>query len=123
MPDEPITSAASGSDGGAGVPDSPGTAMPPDSMSDIDVLNQPDSPPEPGVVTEKPPISADTKPEAGAAEEINLSALEEGQPQWLAKVTDPAAKAEVEKLLAYHKAVSDKFKDEADLAEFFKDLP
>jgi hypothetical protein len=57
------------------------------------------------------------------AGEVDLSALEEGQPEWLAKVTDPAVKTEVEKLLALQKAFAERFKDADDLAAFFKDLP
>lgn len=73
--------------------------------------------------------SADTqvadgaKAEETASPEIDLSALEEGQPEWLAKVTDPAVKTEIEKLLADQAKFSDKFKDAADLEEFFKELP
>lgn len=42
-----------------------------------------------------PVVEADAQP----TEEINLAALETGRPEWLAKVTDPAVKAEIEKLL------------------------
>src|SRR5579862_3522950 len=59
----------------------------------------------------------------GTEEEVNLAALEEGQPEWLAKVTDEAAKSEVTKLLELNKAFSARFKDVADLESFFKELP
>jgi hypothetical protein len=61
--------------------------------------------------------------EAPAAEDVNLAALEEGQPEWLAKVTDPAARAEVEKLLAHKDALQDWFKDDAERDAFLKELP
>lgn len=74
--------------------------------------------------TKLPETAAETKPaEEAAPADIDLSALEDGQPEWLAKVADPAVKAEVEKLLELQKAFSDKFKDAADLDAFFKDLP
>jgi hypothetical protein len=67
--------------------------------------------------------AVDAKAAEGAKDEINLSALEPGQPEWLGNVTDPAAKAEIQKLLDYQKAVSARFKDQAELDAFFKDLP
>ena len=71
---------------------------------------------------EKVPSGAPKEADA-PAEDINLAALEEGQPEWLGKVTDPAAKAEIDKLIARDKKFAEKFKDEADLDEFFKELP
>ena len=61
--------------------------------------------------------------EGAAAEDINLAALEDGQPEWLGKIADPAVKGEVEKLLAIQKAFSERFKDAEDLNSFFKELP
>ncbi len=63
------------------------------------------------------------KADETGAEEINLAALEEGQPEWFAKITDEGAKTEVQKLLDANKAFGEKFKDAADLDAFFKDLP
>jgi hypothetical protein len=60
---------------------------------------------------------------AAATEEVNLAALEEGQPEWLGKITDEAARGEVTKLLDLQKAFGARFKDAADLEGFFKDLP
>ena len=59
----------------------------------------------------------------GTPEEVNLAALEEGQPEWLTKVTDEAARGEVTKLLELNKAFGTRFKDVADLEAFFKDIP
>ena len=118
MPDEAVGTPAAAPASGGGVSD--GSAIPPASVSDTEFLNQPDAPAEGAQAAAEGSAAPATEP---ASEEINLSALEEGQPQWLAKVTDPAAKAEVEKLLAYHKAFSERFKDPEELESFFKDLP
>lgn len=68
--------------------------------------------------------SKDTATQDAATEnEINLAALEEGQPEWLGKIADQAALAEVTKLLDLQKAFGQRFKDAADLEGFFKDLP
>jgi hypothetical protein len=61
--------------------------------------------------------------EEGKSKEINLSALEEGQPEWLGKVTDEAAKGEIQKLLDFQKKFTERFKDAEDLDAFFKELP
>ena len=106
-----------GGDAGAGGGSGSGSGIPPSSVSDTEFLNQPDKTAEAGAA------AADAAGSEAKPEEINLSALEEGQPEWLAKVTDPAVRTEVEKLLASQKAFSDKFKDAADLDEFFKELP
>lgn len=57
--------------------------------------------------------------------DINLAALDAGRPEWLAKVTDPAAKGEIEKILDKNAQFDSafKFKDDADREQFFKDLP
>ncbi len=107
--------AATGSGTGAG---SGGSAAP--AQSDEQFLSTPAAAPETTAAETKP---AEKTAEEAAPEEINLSALEEGQPEWLAKVTDPAVKAEVQKLLDYQKSFSAKFKDAADLDAFFKELP
>src|SRR5207237_10685531 len=101
MPDEPVGTPAAAPAGAGG--DSGGSAIPPASVSDTDFLNQPDASAEAGATAAGPSAGSGTEP--AASEEINLAALEEGQPQWLAKVTDPAAKAEVGKLLAYPKDI------------------
>jgi hypothetical protein len=126
MPDEPIAAPAGGAGGGDGggssAPSVP--AAPAANVSDTEFLNQPDTSTTDQAGVDAAAKTGEPKPaEPAAPEEINLSALEEGQPEWLAKVTDPAARTEVEKLLAVQKAFSDKFKDAADLDAFFKDLP
>lgn len=63
------------------------------------------------------------QPAAAEGEEFNLAELEPGQPEWMAKVTDPAAKAEILKVLNFQKAASSLFKDQADLEAFVKDYP
>lgn len=55
--------------------------------------------------------------------EINLDALKEAQPEWLAKVTDESAKAEIAKLLGVSDKFSKFFKDDADYDGFLKELP
>jgi len=125
MLDEPVVSATPDSGGaGSGSPSGAGSGslIPPASISDTEFLNQPDKGSEAGATAADGSAGSEVKPEPGA-EEINLSALEEGQPEWLGKVTDPAARTEVEKLLASQKAFSERFKDAADLEEFFKELP
>lgn len=61
--------------------------------------------------------------EAPDQQEINFDALEESAPEWLAKVSDKGALAEVQKLLDLKKAFDARFKDSADLESFFADLP
>lgn len=117
---------------GAGAPATPsgdsGAAMSAADIAapggDIAYLEQAPAPEQAPAETKPPETSTEEKPaEEAAPEEINLSALEEGQPEWLAKVTDPDVKAEVGKLLEMQRAFSEKFKDAADLDAFFKDLP
>lgn len=127
--------AAGGSSGGAGggssSPGVGGTSMTEAQISapggDIAFLNaEPEAPKDKGTAdsqtTDGKSADAAKSGEEGT-EEVNLSALEEGQPEWLAKVTDPAAKAEVEKLLGLNKQFLEHFKDGEDLANFFKELP
>lgn len=108
-----------GGSGGSGG----GAAAPP--VSDEQFLEQ--AHPQQAEGTDAAKAAADkAAADAKAAEpkdEINLSALEPGQPEWLAKVTDEAAKTEIGKLLEFQKAVNTRFKDTADLEKFFADLP
>lgn len=115
--------AAGGADSGAGAGSGGNGAADISSLSDGEVLERASL----ETTDAGAALPADTGKEAGkeAATEtdVNLAALEEGQPEWLAKVTDQAAKDEIGKLLARDKKFTEKFKDEADLEEFFKDLP
>jgi hypothetical protein len=133
VPDEPVGGAGAGagsgggSGGGSSSPGVGGTSMTEAQVSapggDVDFLNAPQAEPA------KTDDAAATKTDAAKAaeetgtEEVNLAALEEGQPEWLAKITDEGAKTEVKKLLDAQKAFSEKFKDVADLESFFKELP
>src|SRR5271165_5830448 len=66
------------------------------SQTDVEFLSTP-------AATETAPKTTETAPAEktdAAPKEINLSALEEKQPEWLSKVTDEGAKAEIAKLLA-----------------------
>ena len=113
-----------GAGGGAAAPDL-------SKMSDTEALDSTIGQPLESVgegLGSKEAVPSGEKPaegakEAGAEEEINLAALEEGTPEWLAKVTDPAVKTEVQKLLDLQKAFSARFKDAEDLESFFGELP
>jgi hypothetical protein len=129
MPDEVAAggAGAAGAGGGAPSPGVGGSGMSAAEIAapggDVAFLEKP-APEQAPAETKPPEVQEETKPaEEAAPEEVDLTSLEEGQPEWLAKVSDPAAKAEVEKLLAAQKAFSEHFKDAADLEAFFKDLP
>jgi len=132
MPDEVNVGAAtgsgsgdSGSTAGSSTPGSSSGGSSAAPVSDEQFLSA--AHPAPAETTEaakEAPKTDSTGADASkSAEEINLSALEPGQPEWLGKVTDAAAKAEIQKLLDYQKAVSARFKDQAELDAFFKELP
>lgn len=110
--------------GGGGAPAGGGSpAAAPQSDTEFLAAAHPQAA-EPAKAAEGAPAAGTEAAKAGEPkEEINLAALEPGQPEWLAKVADPAAKAEIQKLLDYQKAVSERFKDQAELDAFFKDLP
>ncbi len=96
-----------GAGGGSGAP-----------MSDDQILS---------TLAEKPSGAAPdgaAKPEgAEATPEINLDAPAEKQPEWLSKVTDESAKAEIAKLLSAQEKFSKLFKDDADYDGFLKEMP
>ncbi len=127
---EPVAAADGGGDAGGGGAaaggGSPaggsggGAASAP--QSDVDFLSAPDAAAQPDKGAETAAAEKVAAKEGdAAAEEINLSALEEAQPEWLAKITDEGAKSEVQKLLELQKSFADKFKDAPE--ELFKDLP
>lgn len=111
------TSSSGGSGGGGAEAGASGSSASP--QSDEQLLDS---------VAEKPSGAA---PDAAAAAtkteeavpEVNLDAIQDGQPEWLAKITDAAAKAEVEKLLGFQKQFADWFKDDADRDAFMQELP
>lgn len=134
MADEVAGAAAGGSTGGSGAPSGgaptsgsgapSGGSTPSAPQSDEQFLAA--SHPAPAETTDaakETPAAESTATQDQPAEEINLAALEPGQPEWLAKVTDPAAKAEIQKILDFQKAVNAQFKDQSELDAFFKDLP
>jgi hypothetical protein len=107
-----------GAGGGAGAGSGGGSSAP---MSDDQLL---------GSVAEKPsgavPGSEAAPAKVEGAEvtpDINLDALQEKQPEWLSKVTDEGAKAEIAKLLAAQEKFSKLFKDDADYDAFSKEMP
>jgi hypothetical protein len=122
MPDEVTPGAVAAGSGDSGAPAGGGagggSVAPP--QTDVEFLSAAES--APAVETTKPADAAppSEKPDA-APEEVNLSLLEEAQPEWFAKITDEAAKGEVQKLLDLQKSLNDKFKAAPD--ELFKDLP
>lgn len=132
---EEVAGAAGGAAAGSGGAGAPSATAPMSAAEiaapggDLAYLQQSDAPETPLEAEIPDAAASDTETpdapaaEAAAPEEVNLAALEEGQPEWLAKVTDPAAKEEVGKLLEMQKAFSEKFKDAADLDAFFKELP
>ena len=116
MAEEVNAGAAAASTAGAETGGGSATSAPP--VSDVDFLSAPDA----AVAVEtKKEETAPAKEADAAPEEINLSLLDEAQPEWFAKITDEAAKGEVQKLLDLQKSLTDKFKDSPD--ELFKDLP
>lgn len=115
--------AAGGGTGGGGSTSTPTGGMSAADIAadggDIAFLEQD----APAAEPEARPAEGGKEKQGSEPEEINLSLLEEGQPEWLAKVTDKTAKSEITKLLEANKKFSEKFKDAADLDAFFKDLP
>src|SRR5260221_5489164 len=96
--------AGAGTGGGSSSPGVGGTSMTEAQVSapggDVAFLNaEPAAPNEAAPAVEPKPGEEAAPSEEAAPAEIDLSALEEGQPEWLAKVTDPDVKAEIEKLL------------------------
>lgn len=133
MAEEPIIAAggAGGDSGGAGAASDAGGGVSPDvsNLSDSDALSKAiDSPSSDEVIATEDAPSGKPEPvvakeEVPADTEINLDALGEAEPEWLAKVTDAAAKTEISKLLDANKKFSEHFKDTEDLDGFFKELP
>jgi hypothetical protein len=131
MADEPVGGAGAGGAGGGGAAPSGvgGSGMSASEIAapggDVKFLES-EAPASTGEETALPKTAEETKPaEEAAPADIDLSALEEGQPAWLAKVTDPEVKAEIEKLLSDPNKFPDnwQFKDAAERDAFFKELP
>ena len=126
MLEEPIGGAggATGADTG-GSDSGSGGGSDISSLSDSDAISQALEGPsgtEPQTTETVETTDAAAK-ETPAETEVNLAALEEGQPDWLAKVTDPAVKSEVEKLLAMQSKFAGLFKDDADFETFKTEYP
>jgi hypothetical protein len=107
---------ASGLPGGTSGGTAPSAPMNDDQI--LESLSEKPSGAAPG--SEAAPAKVDG---AEATPEINLDALKEAQPEWLAKVTDEGAKAEIAKLLATQEKFSKLFKDDPDYDGFLKELP
>jgi hypothetical protein len=110
-------SSASGATGGSAPTGGSGTTTSTTPQTDIEFLSAPE-PKAPETKTSETTAPEKTVPDL---EEINLSALEEASPDWFGKITDEAAKGEVQKLLDLQKSFADKFKDAPE--ELFKALP
>ena len=112
--------AAAGGDGGGsaapagGSPAGGGGASAP--QSDVEFLSAPETK---APDSKAPEGTAPAEKTDAAPEEINLSALEEAQPEWFAKITDETAKGEVKKVLDQLKALTDKGISE----DVLKELP